>query len=135
MLCTITCEQAWCCHGQNEYSCRKNFHLNTLVYTKTLLSMLGIDCLKYHCSNCGEMTRPERKVHILLAWLIQISNFEKSFVAINVDFCDCQNIVVCGEKQTVYCIVICWNSCIFFNKRTKLLKNEIEHFVKQSPDN
>ena len=44
------------------------------------------------------MTRPKRKVHILVAWLVRISNFEKSFVTINVDFCDCQNIDNRGEK-------------------------------------
>ena len=64
--------------------------------------MSGIKRLKYYCSNCGEMTRPKRKVRILIAWLVRISNFEKSFVAINVDFCDCQNIVNYGEKTNSF---------------------------------
>ena len=60
--------------------------------------MSGIELLKYYCSNCGEMTRSKKKVHILEALLVNIINFEKPFVTINVDFFDCQNIVACGEK-------------------------------------
>ena len=60
--------------------------------------MSGIERLKYYCSNCGEMTRSKKKVHILVALLVNIINFEKPFVTINVDFFDCQNIVSCGEK-------------------------------------
>ena len=44
------------------------------------------------------MTRSTEKVHILVALLVNIINFEKPFVTINVDFFDCQNIVSCGEK-------------------------------------
>ena len=62
--------------------------------------MSGIERLKYFCSNCGEMTRSTEKVHILVALLVCATNFEKSFVTINVDFFDCQNIVSCGEKTS-----------------------------------
>ena len=62
--------------------------------------MSGIKLLKYFCSNCGEMTRSKKKVHILVALLANIINFEKPFVTINVDFFDCQNIVSCGEKTS-----------------------------------
>ena len=62
--------------------------------------MSGIEGLKYYCSNCGEMTRSKKKVHILVALLVNIINFEKPFVTINVDFFDRQNIVSCGEKES-----------------------------------
>ena len=62
--------------------------------------MSGIERLKYFCSDCGEMTRSKENVHILVALLVCITNFEKSFVTINVDFFDCQNIVTCGEKTS-----------------------------------
>ena len=62
--------------------------------------MSEIKRLKYYCSNCGEMTRSKKKVHILVALLVNIINFEKPFVTINVDFFDCQNIVSCGEKTS-----------------------------------
>ena len=61
--------------------------------------MSGIKRLKYYCSNCGEMTHSKKKVHILVALLVNIINFEKPFVTINVDFFDCQNIVSYGEKK------------------------------------
>ena len=44
------------------------------------------------------MTRSKKKIHILVAPLVNTINFEKPFVTINVDFFDCQNIVSCGEK-------------------------------------
>ena len=62
--------------------------------------MSGIERLKYFCSNCGEMTRSKEKVHILVTLLVCIIDFENSFVTINVDFFDCQNIVKCGEKTS-----------------------------------
>ena len=65
-----------------------------------LEGMSGFERLKYYCSNCGEMTRSKKKVHILVALLVNIINFEKPFVTINVDFFDCQNIVSCGEKTS-----------------------------------
>ena len=46
------------------------------------------------------MTRSKEKVHILVALLVYVINFEKSFATINVDFFDCQNIVSCGEKTS-----------------------------------
>ena len=62
--------------------------------------MSRIERLQYYCSNCGEMTRSKEKVHILVALLVCIINFEKSFATINVDFFNCQNIVRCGEKTS-----------------------------------
>ena len=80
--------------------------------------MSGIERLKYFCSNCGEMTRSTEKVHILVALLVCIINFEKSFVTINVDFFDCQNIVNVGRKQTVLCKgSLAETFAIFFNEK------------------
>ncbi len=67
-----------------------------------LEGMSGFERLKYYCSNCGEMTRSKKKVHILVALLVNIINFKKPFVTINVDFFDCQNIVSCGEKTSSF---------------------------------
>ena len=64
--------------------------------------MSAIERLKYYYSNCGEMTRSTEKVHILVALLVCITNFEKSFVTINVDFFDCKNIVSSGEKTSSF---------------------------------
>ena len=44
-----------------------------------LKDMSGIERLKYYCSNCGEMTRSKKKVHILVALLVNIINFAKPF--------------------------------------------------------
>ena len=66
------------------------------------------------------MTRSKKKVHILEALLVNIINFEKPFVTINVDFFDCQNIFyLWGENNRFYASLILLKLLEFFlTKRT-----------------